>query len=320
MSYPPYDWNSIGSQYGFFREDMTSKPIAQENKRFSHVMAALPIKNLPSVKTDAVCIVPDNTENPFDILRATFCLGLQANMNIGFVHAAQPMPESDVYILPSLDAHHSISKRRLDEFLSKVRSGAYLYISLGEALFRDIPSLTGMNISYRQGYTSEENVTFGDMILRLKADYKYTIESCDAEVLARGEDGRPVYVKHKYGEGYVYFSTIPVEKYLSVQNVVFNSDNCSNYSLWYKELSERVSKSHAADIKSQMARITEHIIDKNNRYAVVINYSHEPVSAELILKKGWSVAEVYYGNCENRVVYAQGCDAVVMKLEYDNID
>ena len=63
-----------------------------------------------------------------------------------------------------------------------------------------------------------------------------------------------------------------------------------------------------------MLRATEHIIEENSRYAVLINYIAKNITAELTIKDGWEIAEIYRGDIENNVVHAKCCDAVVLKL------
>ena len=41
-SFTPYNWNNIGSQYGFFKEDRTEKPIAAENRYVRKFLEAVP--------------------------------------------------------------------------------------------------------------------------------------------------------------------------------------------------------------------------------------------------------------------------------------
>ena len=313
MEYAPYDWNTIGSQYGFFRSDGSEKPIVEENRRFAEVMKGLPFEALPEMKSDAVCILPKNTPNPLDLANNTFCLALQANLNLTFVHASQKIPDAKIYIMPSVDPLHAISRNRFNEVIEKVKAGATLYISMGNGLMRELPVITGVEVEFREGYTSTETVTINGKKLRLKADFNYHIESYEGEALAYGEDGRPVYFKHKLGKGYVYFSTIPVEKFLCGQNISFDGKN--DYSVWYRQFSDCVKDNHVADVDSTLIRITEHPIDENTRYAVIINYGRDHADKELLIKEGWGIDSIIYGNVKENILSIDGCDAVILKLK-----
>ncbi len=313
MEYPPYDWNTIGSDYGFFTHDRKPKPIAEICKKFTEILSHSQLEGLPSLQSDAVCILSRNVPSPFATANTAFCLALQANMNLTFAHAAQELPDAPVYMLPSIDQNHSICKRHLDKLLAKVKDGASLYLSLGEGLFRSLPEITGVTIAYREKINHAEKVTLGGKTITLKADYRYVIESCDAEVLATGENGRPVYTKHRYGNGYVYFSTIPIEKYLSTQEA-FCLGKASDYSTWYSPLFESIKENHIVNTDSHLIRVTEHEADNNNRLVVAINYSPSDIEAGLCIEKGWKIAEVYYGNCNNQTISACACDGAIFKI------
>jgi len=197
--------------------------------------------------------------------------------------------------------------------LTKVKGGASLYLSLGEGLFRSLPEITGVTIAYREKTNAAETVIFNGQKITLKADYRYIIESCEAEILATGEDGRPVYTKHRYGDGYVYFSTIPVEKYLSTQET-FCLGKTDSYATWYRPLFETVRENHIVNTGSHLIRVTEHKVDHNNRLVVAINYSPSDIEASLSMKTGWEIAEIYYGDCNNQTISASACDGVIFKI------
>lgn len=319
MDYPPYDWNTIGSDYGFFTCDRKPKPIAEICKKVIETLSHSKLKELPQLKTDAVCILSRNVPNPFAMANTAFCLSLQADVNMSFAHATVELPDAPVYMFPSIDQNHSICKRHLNKLLEKVKNGASLYLSLGEGLFRELPEITGVTIAYRQKTNSPETVTLKSTKFKLKADYKYIIESCDAEVLATGEDGRPVYTKHRYGKGYVYFSTIPIEKYLST-NEEFCSDKSTDYSVWYRPLFDLVKENHIVNIESRLLCATEHEIDSNNRLVIAINYSHTDIESALNIEKGWNISETYYGNCKDNTISANACDAVIFRIGRENHD
>jgi endo-1,4-beta-mannosidase len=313
MDYPPYDWNTIGSDYGFFTYDRKPKPIAKIHKKVLEVLHHPQLEELPSLTDDAVCILSRNEPNPFSTANTAFCLALQANMNMSFAHATTELPDSSLYMFPSINNFHSICKRHLDKLLDRVKAGASLYISIGEGLFRSLPEITGVTIAYREKINNAEKVNINGKIITLKADYRYVIETCEAEVLATGEDGRPVYTKNRYGDGYIYFSTIPIEKYLST-NENFCLDKTSEYSAWYLPLFEAVKENHIVNTNSHVLRVTEHKKDNNNRIVMAINYSTFDVTADLNIRQGWQISDVYYGECDEKNISVSACGGVVFKI------
>lgn len=313
MEYAPYDWNNIGSNYGFFRKDGAPKPIVEENKKFVQFLSELPFDSLPPAQKDGIIIVTEDGEEANDILRTAYCLSAQANLNVGFIHASQKIPDSKLYIMPSIDNHHAISKRRLEELLEKVKNGSTLYLSLGKALFRTIPEMTGLTIAYRDGCTAEEHITLGAERLTVKPDYKYVAESCAAEVMARGGDGRPVLVKNNYGKGKIYFSTVPIEKYLAQHKNMLLKDG-GNYYEWYRCISCESKTGRAMDIRSKAICLTEHQTRENERYAVILNCSPAPAIAEFSIGDQWRIDKVYTGSVCARTIRLPQCAAAVIRL------
>ena len=172
-----------------------------------------------------------------------------------------------------------------------------------------------MTLAYKEGMTCEEKININGDILEIKSDFKYEVEDCRAQILATGEDGRPVFVKNKYGNGYIYFSTIAVEKYLTNRTDVFCDAKATDYSVWYKTLKQEITDNRAIETDVALACVTEHIIDENSRYAIIINYSKNPVSANLILKDNWKIDEIYYGDVKDNVALINQCDAVILRLK-----
>lgn len=316
LDYAPYTINNIGSDYGFFRDDGSEKPVCTENREIAEFFKNFPTKSLPQHIKDAVCIVAksENRQGTDLMYHSTFCLAKQANIDLEFSYAENPIPDAKLYIMPSVDSNRPIPKDRLTDLLEKVKNGASLYLSVGRGHFRKIPEITGVTFSQKDGFCSWENIKIGDEILSLKSDYDYTVESANAEILAETEGGRPVFFKNKYGKGYIYFSTIPVEKCLLDKKGVFTEETGADYSQWYRVLKQEITDEKVIDTSSKMLRGTEHIIDENSRYAVLINYMAKNISAKIMIKDGWEIAEIYRGDIRDGSAFVKPCDAVIIKL------
>ena len=136
--------------------------------------------------------------------------------------------------MPSIDTTRAITRHRFVELLERVKEGATLYLSIGSAQFRWFDKLSGMDIAYREGSDVSETIFINDTKLTVKPDFKYIPENVSSKIIAKSDDGRAVYVRNNYGKGYIYASTMPVEKFLGKQNCVFNSESAQNFSQWYK--------------------------------------------------------------------------------------
>ena len=316
QAYAPYDWNNIGSDYGFYRADGSEKPIVEENRAFRAFVKGLPFDRLPPHVRDCVCIVPRTAKNDaWPALRATYCLAKQAGLDPEFVYFDQPLPESDLYLIPAVDHNHGISRHRLMAVLERVRAGATLYISLGKGLFRMVSELTGCAFSYRERGGSED-LTIRGKTLPVSGDFKYTPESvAGAEVLATGGDGRAVYVRHALGKGMVYFSTLSVEKHLAQSPHAFRADSPHDYAAFYRVFAETCPSKKVLDAGGGVFFATEHVVDDATRYAVVLHCAERAGETTLRLAPGWQITQVLRGEVQNGRLALGACDAALLKLE-----
>ncbi|MCI5969943.1 MAG: hypothetical protein SPF92_03790 [Clostridia bacterium] len=315
IEYAPYDFNNIGSEYGFFDKCGNAKPIVNENIKFNETVNKLPFKELPPAITDAVCIIPKICGDEYvNTLRSAYCLAKQAGIDLKFAHADSPLPESDIYLMPSIDTTRAITRHRFVELLERVKEGATLYLSIGSAQFRWFDKLSGMDIAYREGSDVSETIFINDTKLTVKPDFKYIPENVSSKIIAKSDDGRAVYVRNNYGKGYIYASTMPVEKFLGKQNCVFNSESAQNFSQWYKCLKNEKNDKRVLNITADMVCATEHIIDDTSRYAVIINYSKVDITTEISVKSDWKITHVYKGKTEKNKITVPACDAMILEL------
>lgn len=295
LDYAPYDWNNYGSDYGFFRADGSPKPIAKVAKEFDEFLDSFEYAELPRHTEEAVCIVPRETKNPITLLDSVFILAKQANLDLRFAHAEDKLPDAKLYILPSVFSSKPIFLHRLNELLEKVKNGASLYFSLGNTLFRRIPELTGLTIASRE-QGGQEKVTLDGEEFMLGGNYRYNIESIadTCEVLATGEDGRPVFVKNRYGKGYIYFLTFPLEMQLSERHGCF-ADDAKPYFRFYEKFAADASSARAVRSLSRSVLTTEHIIGENRRLIIALNYSDSDSDAGFELSDGWKLVKYHRG-------------------------
>ena len=317
LDYAPYCWNNIGSNYGFFRADRSKKEIAEENLRLVNTIENLPFDTLPAKVKDAVCLV-QRADN-FDlipVLRTVYCLAKQANIDIDYSYALDPIPDAKAYFLPSIQGNQPITKDRFVELLAKVKEGATLYMSYDNSLFRDFPEISGLKVRSRSFATTPLCMQMGDesiLLDKVSELYQYDIESCDSQVIATDGE-RPVFVKQTYGKGAIYTLLYPLEKMLSTKPGAFSDATLPNYDHIYREVMKDVVSDKKVDTNSRFIRTTEHIIDENNRYVVAINFSDEEQTCELLLSDGWNISEQYYNPFENNAVTLRTNDAAIFKI------
>lgn len=316
--YAPYRWNTIGSDYGFFDKQLNEKPIAEENRKFKKILHSLPNGRLPKHKIDATILIPREETEDIDLLRTSYILAKQANMDVNFNYLLDPICDSGLYIIPSVKENKSIPKTRLNELLKKVEEGAVLYICADEGLLRQIPEITGVDIAYRENVSEIKLLKMFNNELPIYTSYFYKPENYTADVIATDENDVPVFFKNPYGKGYIYFLTLPLESFLSEKKGAFYKEAAPDYSCIYRELARTANIKRVCDSDNKYIRLTEHNIDKNSLYAVAINYNNKPELANISIQKGYSVSVVYGNDIADNKVCIRENDAIILKLERNN--
>ncbi|HIX93440.1 MAG TPA: hypothetical protein H9681_11255 [Firmicutes bacterium] len=316
FDYAPYDWNNYGSDYGLFRAGRDPKPTALVTSEFSDFLSDFEYAELPPHTTEAVCIVPRQLTNPMKTLDSTFILAKQANLDIKFAHAEEPLPDAPLYIMPSVYSSKPISLHRLNDLLCRVRSGASLYISLGDTLFRRITELTGLTIESRERGRAERIELDGEYFT-LQSGYRYNIESVadTCTPLAHGEDGRPVYTVNRYGDGKIYFSLYPLEAIIADRPSSF-TDSAPDYAGFYRKFAADAlsvsPRAYQSDCREVL--MTEHIIDSSRRVVVMINYSSRPKTITAAGINGYKPVRVLRGERDGDGIAVPANDAAIVEF------
>ena len=314
-NYAPYRWNTIGSDYGFFDKELNEKSIVKENKEFKKVLSLLPNDDLPKHRIDATILIPREETVDIDLLRTSYILAKQANIDVNFNYMLDPIVDSRLYILPSIKENKALPKPRLDELLEKVKSGSVLYICADTGLLRQIPEITGVEIAYREKVNKVKMLNFNGKQMPVYTSYFYKPESACAEVKATDENGEAVFFKYKYGKGYVYFMTLPIESYLSGKEGAFFKEEQPDYSVVYRELAHTAGIKRICDSDNKFVRLTEHIIDENTAYAVAINYNNKEEKASIIIDSDFEADVVYGSGFEGNKTVIRENDCIILKLE-----
>ena len=314
-NYAPYRWNTIGSDYGFFDKDLSEKPVAKENREFKNVLSVLPEGVLPIHRIDATILIPREEIVDTELLRTTYILAKQANIDVNFNYMLDPIVDSKLYILPSIKANKALPKQRLDELLGKVADGSVLYVCADEGLLRQIPEITGVEIAYREKVNDIKTLNFNGTKMPIFTKYFYKPESVCAQIKGKDENGEAVFFKHKYGKGYIYFMTLPLERYLTDKEGVFFKDEQPDYSIIYRELAQTAGIKRICDSDNKYIRLTEHIADENSLYVVAINYNNKTENANLNIDPEFSAYSVYGGEFKDDKLTVRENDGVILKLE-----
>lgn len=122
------------------------------------------------------------------------------------------------------------------------------------------------------------------------------LEKLVEEVLARDEDGNPVCVIQRHGNGVVVLLTAAVEMQLAHKHGRIMEE--PGYYRIYQYLRHFIPDRKIAKIDNVNVGLTEHIVDENRRILVLINYDPDPVEVQLHLEKGWKIEKMHRGTLQ----------------------
>lgn len=289
---PPYEWSAMEGELGLFYKDGKPKPIADIIKKTYEDIKK--IGDLPEKEIDAVVITSDGLEYDHEYLKAivpAFVFAKQSGIDVRFVHYNQDVPESDMYILPSLTSVSGTgSMEKYREMIARVENGADLLIVLDGGAVGDFENLTGL----RSGgvCNSKTNVEFDyDGEHYRFCDIKpVRLKSIGAEVLCSDAEGNVIFSKNQYGNGTVYVLSIGIERTI-MENMpeALTSESEINYYKFYKTACENVTKKKICVSHNKNVFLTHHKVSEDEYVVTAINYSPTEQKPKIELKEGWEI-------------------------------
>lgn len=316
LDYAPYDWCDLERELGIFRGDLTAKPIADEISRFAGFIDKY--GTLPPKTTDAVCLLPMGTDTWGAALSVSI-LSKQAGFDVKFIEGDAALPDSDIYILPSLSASNLRyeSKKRL---LEKVREGATLYVSWNDAIIAPFEEITGAKVKSNSARSTDFEITLKNgETFKMSAPRKTVLMPFDAEVLASEQNENPALLLHRLGKGKIYFLTSPLETALADIPYAFSEN--SNYYKLYEFIFADKLKRKVISKSDRSVGITEHKIDESSYYLTVIDYEKDALKTELTLSDGWQISEVPEGYAKGSggrfTLHSDDCFALIKIIKKD---
>ncbi len=284
----PYDWDAVERELGLFRMDMTPKPVMTALKRFSDFVGKTGIRSLPDAVTDAVCILSID-QDTWCVGYGAFLMAKKAHMNLRFADCRKAIPESPVYIIPSVNGLKALPRRFWMDMIERVKNGATLYLSLDDCLISPFEQVTGLRVLTHSRALSTDTVSYAGHAFPLSSKYRLITESVGAEVLARSDKGDPAFTVHQLGKGKVYCLLYPVETVSGAEPGVTDGENAHPLEAFYRPLR---SDAYCADTDCPTVGLTEHWSDDHRRILVLFNYEPYPQKSQLILKPGWRADKV----------------------------
>ena len=282
---PPYSWNMCEVELGMTDRNGAPKPVLREFKAFKQFMDKLDFA-LPAAHEDGICILTKGQDH-WGVAYMSYILAKQAGVNLRFAYGERELPESNVYLMPSVKGHLVMARERYLELIEKVKNGATLYISNDECILAEFNALTGL-------------------IAHNSRKYKRILKANGAEVLRTDADGNPVFTKFAYGKGVVYYLDYPLETMLLNEIDAFKG---SHHEM-YQEIFDGKLDSHMLCCKDRDIGVTQHFGEDKN-YVVLVNYSGAQVNPVVSVNDKYKLVRQVSGNMDRIEPFG----AVILEFE-----
>jgi len=214
----------------------------------------------------------------------------QAGFNIRFADARVGIPDAQVYLMPSISGNFVMPAQNYYDLRKRIENGATLYISNNNGVLSNFNNLAGVTVNNSK--TKPESGVFElngkEISYKRERNYIMTADR-GAEVLARDENGLPIFTKYKYGKGTVYYLNFPLEYNALGVCDAFDGDRFEVY----KEMFGGLKDKYAIKCDNKYIGITR----CGEEWIVMINYSDKPQKTNATVASGYDY-EIIKGNLD----------------------
>ena len=282
FSQPPYQWCATERQLGLFRADGTPKPVAESMKRFYEMRNALPVKDLPSFKKDAVCILT-GSQDTWMAAYGSWVLAKQAGLDIEFQFSDEPVRDAEAYLLPMLSGWRNSPRDRYFDLMHRVEAGATLYCSFEHGCISPFDEFFGVTAEYQEYSPGKCTTVINGNELEFNYESKLTVSAAGAEVLAVDEEDDPVFTRFRLGRGWVYFIIHSPERQIITRKRMADKSYFDIYKIWGRELLEK----RLAVSGNPVVSSTVHVLSESEAVALLINNGEEETVVTPTIHPQW---------------------------------
>jgi hypothetical protein len=205
----PYDSHAMEVELGLLDADRRLKPQGAEFRAFRDLLDALAseVPELPPARREAVCVTSPEQDRWAAGLGA-FLLAQAAGFDLQFAAWEWPLPEADLYLVPSLSGLQGLPAARWEELRGALDRGATVYVSLEDGVVSAWRELAGAVIERRERGGGSTVLHGEDLpsftVPPTPAATRYELTPTTARVLARDAQDRPLLTVQEHGPGRLY--------------------------------------------------------------------------------------------------------------------
>ena len=307
LTHVPYDNTALERELGLFRADRSAKPVAAAMLEFRKKLKKLPFEHLPKRTINAVCVIgKDMGNNSWTAAFGAFQIAKQSGLELKFAYCTKDIPESDFYILPSMNNDECLPGHVWHELINRVKKGASLLMTEYAGMIEPFRSVFSARVDYRYMIPRVIEAVLPDgSEFKCKAPMTQKLLPENAEIMLTEKDGTPLLLRNDCGKGQVFFLNAPIE--------IEKAENGGDFSALYKMVFDRVPHKKLFISKDISIGITEHHFENGNEAIVLVNYAEIPGKAVLADNDG----EVFFGKKNGSEISLAGNSMAVIFRKAD---
>ena len=289
LKFPPYSWSAFERELGLFTGESKPKQLLESFIEFKNFKDNLPIKQLPPFQRDAVCVSTRGLDfnEALSNASSSLLLAKQNHFDLRYRYTSEHEIDAPLYIVPSIKGDVSLYGYEWESLMEKVQNGAILYVSMDNCAITNFNELFGVEVSGRELRSTPAIVEFDGEKFTIPSEVKTYLNVIDAEVLACEADGNPVYVRNKFGKGWCYLLTLPLEKVTGSITGAFHKAEQPAWRKFYAPLAEHVKSQRRITCDNPLVTLTEHPENDNTCWVVAVNNSTQTTSVDFTLAPNW---------------------------------
>lgn len=325
LDFPPYDLTPFERELGLLDQEYNPKPVMLEMRDFQKFRRSLPFRRLPARTTDSVIVVSEKAElsganDGWIPAFGSYLLCRQAGLDPRFAGAEGPLPDAPLYILCAANNLLSYTYSAQRRVFEKAERGATVLV-LHSAFSRltHMRRMTGLEVDYcAQSRCRREFALAKYPERKMVCEDSWTsrLIAREAEVLARTEEGEPVFTRFRLGKGTVLVVNSPVDRAAVERNDTLTGPDIMPYYLFFREAMSIAGITGAVEKGDcPYVGITRHPCGDGRTIVVAVNFEHRSVTCPVSLRG--RLGKVWRGNVSEKAVSLDANEAAVFEVMED---
>ncbi len=215
-----------------------------------------------------------------------WCANEQSGLTLCYMSPDQPLPPSDLYLMPSVAGTSVLPRETYLELPRRVQNGATLYVSIDNAFLAEFQPLSGLKIVDSCADDSG-TVALGENAIHFTREREFRVTPTTTD-----DHGNPAVTVNRFGKGRVIVVNFPLEAMLlNVRE--FPKENY--YQLYRTVFADQLARK-AIVTANPFVGLTLHPDTDGSILCAAVNYSDTAQTPSFSLRHGYAIRENLYGS------------------------